>query len=138
VGLIVDTCEFIALERAGGSPSDIIAVYGTSELYAISAITVAELRHGVRRANNPARMELRQRFLDAVIDNFAVFPLDTNTALRLGDLDAAMQILGKKRELPDLVVAATAIELDYAVATKNFKHFDGIPGIRIAVAVRLT
>jgi predicted nucleic acid-binding protein len=136
VGLIVDTCEFVALERAGGSPSDIISVYGPSEIYAISAITVAELRHGVRRANSPDRMKLRHRFLDAVMDNFAIFSLDSNIALRLGDLDATMQMRGSKRELADLVVAATAIELDYAVATRNLKHFDGIPAIRIAVAIR--
>ncbi len=138
MGLIVDTCEFVALERAGGSPSDIIAIYGPSEVYAVSTITLAELRHGVRRASSPGRMELRQRFLHTVMDNFAIFPLDSNIALRVGDLDATMQMTGMKREMADLVVAATAIELDYAVATKNLKHFDGIPGIRIASAIRPT
>jgi predicted nucleic acid-binding protein len=136
VGLIVDTCEFIALERAGGSPSDVIAIYGPSEIYAVSVITVAELRHGVRRANSNGRMEHRQRFLDAVLDNFAIFPLDAGIALRLGDLDAEMQLLGKKREFTDLVIAATALELGYAVATRNLKHFDGIPGLRIASAAK--
>ncbi len=81
-------------------------------------------------------MEHRQRFLDAVLDNFAIFPLDAGIALRLGDLDAEMQLLGKKREFTDLVIAATALELGYAVATRNLKHFDGIPGLRIASAAK--
>ncbi len=138
MGLIIDTCEFIDLERTGGSPADITDIYGSSEIYAVSIITVAELQHGVRRADSLKRMERRRQFMNDVIENFAVYPLDHDIALRLGDLDAMMEMAGTKRELPDLIVAATALALDYAVATKNLKHFDGIPGIRIASASRPT
>jgi len=132
VGLIVDTCEFIALERTGGSPGDIIDFFGTSELYAVSVMTLAELRHGVQRANSDQRREQRQRFLDDVISDFPIYSMDERIALRLGELDAWMQMNGKKRDLPDLIIAATALELDFAVATQNRKHFEDISGLRLA------
>ena len=98
----------------------------------VSAITVAELQHGVRRADTSVRRSTRTQFLDEVLLVFPTYPLTAPIAQRLGDLDADLQLAGQRRDLPDLIIAATALELDFAVATRNRKHFENIPGLRLA------
>jgi len=132
VGLIVDTCEFVDLERQGGTPATIIHRYATHQDYGVSTMTIAELQHGVRRADGERRRRFREQFLRDVLKSFPIYPLDSGIALRLGDLDAELQMLGRKRQIPDLIIAATALELGYEVATRNVDHFSHIPGLRIA------
>jgi tRNA(fMet)-specific endonuclease VapC len=135
VGLIVDTSEFVNIERKGGEPKDIVQLYGSNELYGVSTMTIAELQHGVRRADGERRRSIRQQFLDNVLDSFPVYPMDVDIALRLGDLDAKLQMIGMKGQIPDLIIAATALQYGYDVATRNIDDFSRISGLRIAVPI---
>jgi predicted nucleic acid-binding protein len=132
VGLIVDTSEFVRVERKGGLPIDVIARYGSGEDYAVSVVTIAELQHGIRRADGPRRRALRERFLADVLSLFNIFPMDLAIALRVGDIDADLKSQGQGLPLPDIIIASTALELGYAVATFNLKDFKRIPGLQIA------
>jgi len=64
MGLILDTTNFIVAERRGlnvaRTLSDIAARTSETE-FAISVITLAELRHGVGRAMTNAQRETRSR-----------------------------------------------------------------------------
>jgi predicted nucleic acid-binding protein len=135
VGLIVDTSEFIWIERQHGNPKDIVRHYGSQHIYGVSAMTIAELQHGVRRAVGESRRIFREQFLQNVLESFPIYPLDSAIALRLGDLDAQMQLMGVKQDIADLIIAATALEYRFEVATRNLKHFQPIPGLKIAVPV---
>lgn len=135
MGLIVDTSEFVAAERAGRSAVDVIARYGSSQDYAISVVTIAELQHGVRCADSERRRRLREAFLSDVLQFFPVFALDVAVALRVGDLDANLKSRGLPLLLPDIIIAATAMHFDYSVATLNVKDFRRISGISLAVPV---
>lgn len=131
MGLIVDTSEFVAAERKGGLPIDVISRYGPHEDYAISVVTIAELQHGVRRADGPRRRQQREHFLADVLSLFCICPMDIAIALRVGDIDADLKSRGLGLLLPDLIIAATALELGYSVATYNLKDFQRIPGLQI-------
>jgi len=97
----------------------------------ISSITIAELQHGLRRAATPVQHSERKRFLESVEDAFWVYSLDSEIAKRLGELDAEVSMLGKKIDLAGLMIAATALHLDFGVVTRNRKHFEHIPGLRL-------
>ena len=131
MGLIFDTSEFIWAERRGQKATDLMRNVAKAEGVGISAITIAELQHGVRRAATDMQRKTRQQFLESVEEAFPVYPLNAEIAKLLGNLDAELALRGEKLDLADLIVAATALALDYSVATRNTKHFSRIENLHI-------
>ena len=63
MGVIFDTSEIIALER-NQQNVDAIILGREDEPFGISVVTVAELLHGVERADTDARKITRQAFVE--------------------------------------------------------------------------
>lgn len=96
----------------------------------LAAITVAELWHGVERAAG-TRRRLREQFLQAILDVLPVIPYTEQTAFFHAKLWAELLTAGKMIGYYDLIVAATALEWNYAVATFNRRHFAVVPGLNV-------
>jgi predicted nucleic acid-binding protein len=134
VGLILDSSVVIAAERLGQTAYQMLE--GISQQkedpeVAISVVTVLELAHGVTRVNTPQRRSARRQFLDDLLAGMPVHPVTVAIALRAGQTDGQMQATGKRIALADLLIGATALELGYAVATANLRHFAMIPDLVI-------
>jgi tRNA(fMet)-specific endonuclease VapC len=130
MGLIFDTTEIINLERSPGHIYELIAQAG-DELFGISIITASELLHGVERAASESIRVKRQAFVEGVLEQIPILPFDMPAARVHARIWA---ILAKKGEVigaHDLIIAATAISLDYEVITSNKKDFIKIDGLRI-------
>lgn len=130
MGVIFDTSEIISLER-NQQAVDSIILGREDEPFGISVITVAELLHGVERADTETRKILRQAFVEKVIELFPVLPFDTSVARTYARLWAALAKKGLTAGAHDLIIAATAISLDYSIVTANVRDFEKIDGIRI-------
>ena len=132
MGLILDTSVIIAEERRGTSAAELLkgirASLG-SEPIALSAVSVIELEHGVWRAREPAQAARRQKFLDDLFAVVPVYPLTFEIARRAARIDGEAKRNGTSIPFQDLVIGATALELDYAVVTHNVRHFQMIPGL---------
>jgi predicted nucleic acid-binding protein len=130
MGVIFDTSEIIALERREHEIDRIIH-NREDEPFGISVITVAELLHGVERADTSTRRIKRQAFVEKVIEFFPVFPFDVATARTYAKLWAALAskhiIVGSH----DLIIAATALSMDYTIITANIRDFRKIAGLRV-------
>lgn len=87
-------------------------------------VTVLELAHGITRADTPERRQKRQRFLDELLSGVPVQPVTVPIALRAGQIDGHSQSKGVRIPLSDLLIGASAVELDYAVGTANIATFD--------------
>jgi predicted nucleic acid-binding protein len=59
------------------------------------------------------------------------YPVTTPVALRAGPIDGLLQSQGKRVALADLLIGSTALELGYAVATHNARHFAMIPDLTV-------
>ena len=59
------------------------------------------------------------------------YPLTTEIARLTGRLDAEQQARGVVIPFADLLIGATALSLNYAVATVNSRHFGKIPGLSV-------
>ncbi len=132
MGLILDSSVAIAAERLGQSAYRMIETAGQGnggQEIALSAITVLELVHGVMRADTEQRRMNRQRFLDDLLMGLPVHPVTVPIALRAGQIDGLLQAQGNRIALADLLIGTTALELGYAVATHNVRHFGRIPGL---------
>ena len=128
--MIFDTSEIIAIERSRQDAETLIAGR-ENELFGISVMSVAELLHGVERADTAARKIKRQAFVEKVIEIFPVFPFDTTTARIYAKLWATVSGKGISVGAHDLMIAATAIALDYTVVTANMRDFGRIDGLKV-------
>ena len=130
MGVIFDTSAIIAIERNRQDAETLIAGR-ENELFGISVMSVAELLHGVERADTAARKIKRQAFVEKVIEIFPVFPFDTTTARIYAKLWATVSGKGISVGAHDLMIAATAIALDYTVVTANMRDFGRIDGLKV-------
>jgi tRNA(fMet)-specific endonuclease VapC len=130
MGVILDSSEIIALERNRGAVESLIAGR-EEESFGISVVTVAELLHGVERADSEPRKLRRQAFVEKVIEMIPVFPFDISVARIYARIWASLIQRGFTVGAHDLIIAATAISLDYTVITANRRDFEKIEGLRL-------
>jgi len=133
MGLILDSSVLIAAERQGQNArqmlSNIARTAGETEI-AVSVVTLIELAHGVARADTLQRKQNRQQFTQELLTALPIHPVTVPVALRVGQIDGENQAKGLRLPLTDLLIGVTALELGYAVATANLRHFQRIPGCR--------
>ena len=134
LGLVLDSCVLIAAERRKATVLQIIENVqdrcGVVPVV-ISAVTVAELGHGIYRANTEEIRHRRRAFLDdlkAAVPIYAFTAATAEIVARVGGEQA-----GKGINLPfaDLMIAACALELGYSVGTNNLRDFQRIPGLSL-------
>jgi predicted nucleic acid-binding protein len=129
LGVILDSSIVIEAERQHLNVAQflkqIIEKIGEMEA-ALCAITVAELVHGVYRADTPERRERRRVFLDELKAAVPVYPITDSTAELVGKIGAESSARGVIIPFDDLLIGACALERGYAVATRNFRHFEKI------------
>ncbi len=130
MGVIFDTSEIINIERDNRSVDEIIRGR-EDEPFGISVITVAELLHGVERADTQARKIKRQAFVEKIIEQFPVFPFDITVARIYARLWASLAAQGIVVGSHDLIIAATALSMDYTIITANMRDYGKIEGLSI-------
>jgi tRNA(fMet)-specific endonuclease VapC len=130
MGVIFDTSEIIEIERKSHDIYSVTEGRG-DESFGISVITVAELLHGVERANTEARKIKRQAFVEKVIEYFPVFPFDISVSRTYAKLWASLASQGITIGSHDLIIAATALSMDYTIITANIRDFRKIEGLKL-------
>jgi len=129
VAIILDADVVISGERGTFHLQEWLASKA-EEQFAIAAITVAELWHGVERATG-AQRHGREKYLQAVINVLPIIPYTEQTAYHHARLWADLQTAGKMIGPYDLIVAATALEREAELATFNKRHFAKVPQLRV-------
>jgi predicted nucleic acid-binding protein len=88
----------------------------------VSAVTIGEIERGIdrQRAQNPVFAEALGSWLDRLIDLYddRILPVDVAVARCWGRLSARIGHGGA-----DLLIAATALEHGFIVATRNVRDF---------------
>ena len=134
LGLILDTNVVIAGERRGHTVRQILEQfktgYGEIEI-GLSVVTIVELTHGVQRAGIEERRQRRQSFVDELIRDIPVYPVTVETARIAGRIEGEQAAHGVTIAFEDLLIAATALQLGFGVATGNVRHFEVVPGLKV-------
>jgi tRNA(fMet)-specific endonuclease VapC len=134
MGLILDSSALIAAERKGSNVRQVLSEIAgrvAGEDVALSVVTLIELAHGAARADTPERKTMRRQFLQELATALPVHPVTVPIALRAGQIDGESTAKGVRIALSDLLIAVTALELGYRVATANVRHFQMVPGLEI-------
>ena len=134
MGVILDSSVLIAAERGGQSVRDILkrvqAKQGETES-ALSAVTIVELTHGIYRAKNDTDRERRRAFTDELLRDMTVHPITLEIAQLAGRVEGEQAARGVSIAFEDLLIGATALHLNYSVATSNVRHFRLIPKLSV-------
>jgi tRNA(fMet)-specific endonuclease VapC len=109
----------VLVERIRSHPVDDIA---------ISAITLAELQHGVARSSQPDRN--RVAMLEFLVP-FAVLPFDDLAARAYGEIRATLEAHGTPIGPMDTLIAAHALSLRLSLVTNNVGEFRRVPGLAV-------
>jgi predicted nucleic acid-binding protein len=101
-----------------------------SETLFVSVVTMGELRRGVTLLveQSPRRTELERMIHETVPSWFQdrILPVTRTIAERWGVLDGERQLAGRPMNIADGMIAATALEQDLVVVTRNVKDFAGL------------
>jgi predicted nucleic acid-binding protein len=96
---------------------------------AISIITYIEVYQGIVRWNTPSAV----RSLELMLATTPVLPISMAVAQRVARLREDLRRQGRRtrsRAL-DLIIAATALEHDLTLVTRNTDDYRDIPGIKV-------
>lgn len=120
---LIDSDVLVDLTRGSGGAADYLD--RLNEAWSISAITCLELLAGARTQRETADMDL-------VLSSYPAIPPNTDIAHRAYSL---MKTYARSHGLHtlDALIAATAIEEDLTLVSKNRKHFQMISELRFEV-----
>jgi tRNA(fMet)-specific endonuclease VapC len=130
MGVILDTSVLIEAERREFEIKKFIEKREL-EAYGLSVISVAELLHGVHRADSKKRRLRRSAFVEKVIELFPIYPFELSTARIYAELWSDLAKKGIQVGAHDLIIGSTALSLGFSVATYNVRHFNRIEGLNI-------
>jgi predicted nucleic acid-binding protein len=98
---------------------------GIEESFAVSVVTVGELKLGVLSAGTPAMRAARRARITAILENTTVLPVDDAVASQYAELRAATGRLPTN----DLWIAATAAAHRLTLVTGDGRQ-SKLPGLR--------
>lgn len=127
MGTLIDTSVLIAIERG---QIDLTPIREDGdEPVAIAAITASELLHGVHRLRGAVARTQASRFVERLLDAIPVIPFDLDIARVHARIDAELSAAGTPVGDADLMIAATAVWLDYRVVSRDVRSFPRIKGL---------
>jgi predicted nucleic acid-binding protein len=129
VGILIDTSVLVAAERGQLDLEPLLGKLGDEEV-AMSSITASELLHGVHRLRGASRAR-SEVLVERLLDRLPVVDFDLAAARVHAALSAELRSRGVAVGAHDLLIAATAVLLDYAVATRDLRSFPRIKGLKI-------
>jgi predicted nucleic acid-binding protein len=134
LGLVLDSSVLIAAERRKLTPAqvieDVVKRVGAVPVI-LSALTVAEVGHGIYRANTEEIRQRRRAFLDELKATIPIHPITGPTAEIIARVGGEQAGKGVNLPVADLIIGACALELGYAIGTSNTRDFDRIPGLNV-------
>ena len=128
MGILVDTCFFIDLER--GKKPEVLAMYAEEDFF-ISAVTLSELLLGWHLAKTSEIAKKRKHFIDKIANETTI--LDFNTEIAKLHAEYGAMLLQKNTPIGphDLLIAATAQYYKYPLMTRNIREFSRLSELQI-------
>jgi predicted nucleic acid-binding protein len=128
MGVILDSSVLVAFERRRFDLERLLSEHSPA---ALAAVTAAELLIGVERADTPERRARRETFVENLLTRLPVIPFDLAQsrlyAIRFAELAQRGEVIGDR----DLQIAATALSLEYELATLNVGEFQRVNGLKL-------
>lgn len=92
-------------------------------IFTVSVITEYEIFVG----SNSEQQDFWENFFSRIV----VLPFDSASSQMAVQIFKDLKVKNKLIEIPDILIAATAIQNNLPLATTNLKHFDRIEGLEL-------
>jgi predicted nucleic acid-binding protein len=130
LGILIDSSSLIAAER-GDLDLEQALRSELDEDVAIAAISASELLHGVHRLKSGIKQARAERFVERLLDTLPVVAFDLECARVHARLGAELAAKGTAVGAHDLIIASTAVAIDFSVATRDVRSFGRITGLAL-------
>jgi hypothetical protein len=124
---LLDTCVVSELTKPKPDPevAHWFASTQAENLY-LSAITIGEIRRGTAQLAPGRRRAALAAWTDKLSRSFAgrILPVEEKVAARWGEIAVRAERSGKPKPLADGLIAATALQHDLTLATRNVDDFE--------------
>lgn len=121
---LIDTSILVGLEQGRLGPEQVQGLE-----WAISVVTLGELRFGLLMAEDPQAKATRLATLE-LAQSFRAIPIDERVCEQWALLVAQLRSSGRRVSVNDSWIAATALALRVPVMTQN-ADFDDLPGLSV-------
>jgi tRNA(fMet)-specific endonuclease VapC len=95
---------------------------------AISIITFGELLYGAKKS---IQRDKNTSVVYRLAEVFPIVGITRSTIEAFTDVKIALELKGERIEDFDLLIAATALSLNYTLVTNNTKHYKKIEGLQL-------
>jgi tRNA(fMet)-specific endonuclease VapC len=95
---------------------------------AISIINYAEVYHRIYGGRDP---KAGDRTFRKLLRTMNVLGVSRTVARRAATIGSHLRSQGKPLALPDLLIAATALQYDLILVTRNLRHYQRIPDLKL-------
>lgn len=126
--MILDTTFLVDLLRGDPEVADLARELDERGSPVVTAITVMELIEGAALADVPDRSRDR---VHELLSGLTTASFDSRAGARAGTVSAELSERGEQIEIPDVVIAAVALERGESVLTRNTAHFERISGLDV-------
>lgn len=122
--MIADSDVLIDFLRGRGDWARRIAIELESRSFATTAITAFELRSG-------ARTPRQARDVETLLDAMTVLPFGPEEAAAAAEARLRVEAKGQPIGMADYMIAGTCLAANGILLTRNRKHFERVPGLRL-------
>jgi tRNA(fMet)-specific endonuclease VapC len=127
----LDTNALSELMREQPNPALELALTERRKECAIPAPVIDELQFGVSQIAPEGRREMYQLWLEALMSDFPIIPLDGLCAQWHGRERARLSAFGKPPSLFDGLIASVAVVNELVLVTRNTADFERFLGIKL-------
>ena len=124
--ILIDTNVFSELQKTVPEPKVVDWLHAHANETLLSTVVIAEIKFGICLTPGPRKREILSAWLDRIIDTHVgdrTLPFNTASALKYGEIIAALHRDGQHAGIHDGQIAAQALTFGCAIATRNAKHF---------------
>ena len=132
MGVLIDTSVLVDLERGRLDAAALTEGRADEEMH-LSVISASELLHGVHRASTPGVRARRSAYVEGLLAELPILPVDILTARTHARLWADLAGAGTPIGAHDLWIAATAVARGLTLLTRDVRAFKKLPGLAVEV-----
>ncbi len=125
---VIDLIKESKRRRAGPASNKLETLAESGEILRIAIFTIAELFVGVAKSTRPQQ---ERAAIEQCVMPFEVLPFERATAEVFGAVVGELEQRGETISDIDALIASVALENGELLVTRNRRHFDRIPGLRV-------
>ena len=123
--IVADSDVLIDFLRGHGDSARRVAVELGSGSFGTTAVTAFEIRSGARTAK-------QRTAVDTLLEAMTILPFGPDEARIAADIRLEVEAKGLPIGMSDYMIAATCISRDAILLTRNVKHFERVPGLKLS------